>query len=195
VFQKLFEDAKELRSRFFQNIGSSSYGSLARRMIPEIGGEGPILVIGAGKLARAIFPYFTDRKLVVWNRTRENIPSHLSGIDSESELLQAWKSCQHAIICIPSDADREAAWLKEWDQGRSEGVAKGQILHFGDDRAHERMITLPQIFDLDRSQNEIRRQMAKKAEAFCTERTRLRSLGPSITTAHGWEDLVMFHAY
>src|SRR5205085_7626204 len=126
VFQKLFEDAKEVRTLFFQNLGGASYGSLARRLLPqkENVSEGPILVIGAGKLARAIFPYFTDRKLVVWNRTREKIPAHLSGIDSLEELDRAWMEAEHVLICIPSNpthSEFEDRGLALWEEGKKNG--------------------------------------------------------------------------
>lgn len=193
TFHALFEDSKELRTLFFRGIGSVSYGSLARRLTGDLALTRPTLVIGAGKLARSILPYFQDRPTLVWNRTPDRIPTGFRALQTESELLDAWATAGNAVVCVPPNPEREGEWLNAWAKGFHSGHTKGHILHFGEDKLRPGMITLPELFAIDRSQNELRQQAAKKAESFCKERTRLRSMGTPLSTAHGWEDLVAFH--
>lgn len=52
--RSLFEDVKKIRSRFLEELGSQSYGSLLRR---ELKGFDSVDVIGAGHLAQEVLPW------------------------------------------------------------------------------------------------------------------------------------------
>lgn len=75
--QKIFEDTKDIRSKYLQGIGGASYGSLVRKLIRGAvdngAPEGPILLIGAGQMAYAVAPYLTDSELWLWNRSSQKL--------------------------------------------------------------------------------------------------------------------------
>jgi glutamyl-tRNA reductase len=64
--QKIFEDTKEIRTQYLQNLGGSSYGSLLRKLLREkrvSRSAGPCLLIGAGQLAESLAPYLLQDPL------------------------------------------------------------------------------------------------------------------------------------
>lgn len=51
ILEKLFKDAKEVRSQFLTNLGQQSYASLSRTLLSQRMPEGEVLVLGSGSLA------------------------------------------------------------------------------------------------------------------------------------------------
>ena len=221
--QKLFEDVKELRSRYVQNLGGASYGSLVRRILREKSGlKGPVLLVGAGQIASVVAPFLLDshdspnskNELWLLNRSRERaqglyqeLISHLSEPDvSRVKVIEdtgtdAWARAVHVVICIPmsqnESTDLERA--SRWKQQQQEGIPKGLVIHLGALKnasgpwsTVEGFHSLDAIFDLQRSQGEMRSIQVARARHACEERAKLRNLGFSLSTAHGWEDLAAF---
>jgi len=72
IFQKLFEDTKEIRAQHLQGIGGNTYGALARRLMSPTEKD-RVLVIGAGEISKSVAPYFADFSLKIWNRSPERL--------------------------------------------------------------------------------------------------------------------------
>src|SRR5690242_20239990 len=53
--QRLFEDTKEIRTQYLQNLGGSSYGTLIRKWLKNRT-EGPLFLVGAGQIAQSVAP-------------------------------------------------------------------------------------------------------------------------------------------
>jgi glutamyl-tRNA reductase len=66
--QRLLTDAREIRSRHLQGLGSRSYGSAVRRYLADV--EHTVL-IGTGKLAGEVLPFLAEdgRSIDQWGRT------------------------------------------------------------------------------------------------------------------------------
>ena len=199
--QRLFEDTKEVRSQYLQNVGGASYGSLVRKIIHDHGTRGPILIVGAGKIAQSIVPYLLEHELWLMNRGKENLRkfheeiSALPGakvrmiLTSEDEA-RALASAEHAIICVPAGVGFPP---------RSGCEKMKSIIHLGGLR-HQcggwnqlpGFHPLDDLFELQKNQGELRFTQLARAAKACEEKAKLRSLGASLTIAHGWEDLALF---
>jgi glutamyl-tRNA reductase len=71
LFHKLFEDTKDIRSQYLRHAGGDSYGSLVRRFMKEhSAAAGPILLLGAGDIARTVAPGLLENELWILNRDR-----------------------------------------------------------------------------------------------------------------------------
>ncbi|OFZ18664.1 MAG: hypothetical protein A2X94_14240 [Bdellovibrionales bacterium GWB1_55_8] len=206
--QRLFEDTKEIRSSFLRNLGGASYGSLVRKIIQDspLTAKGPILLIGAGQIARSVVPFLQDQELWLWNRSEQNLRQLEEQIRQKTPGAQvrrllnedkdrAWREAAHVVLCVPVDEARDNERIENWKLNRRPGA----VIHLGGYRAEcgvwaERpeFHALDQLFDLQKSQDRIRCVQVERANRACGERAKLRSMGTSITLPHGWEDLAAF---
>ncbi|MFM1885676.1 MAG: hypothetical protein RL026_833 [Pseudomonadota bacterium] len=212
--QRLLQDTKEIRSEHIVGLGSATYGSLARRLL---GGraEGTILLVGAGQLAATVLPYLDCPDLRLWNRTPERVfkmlaearerPAHCRTTVLEPTLeaeLQAWRQARHVVLCVPADADRDAARLAAWRAGEPRG--DGRILHLGILSAAGTvwagvpgLATLGDLFRLRDVQAGQRDALIARARRACTGKAQLALLDDADgsrpgSSNHGWEDLALF---
>jgi glutamyl-tRNA reductase len=115
-FDAVEEDVRKLRRTYLKDIGSQSYGSLARRHLPE--GESVVLV-GGGSLARDLLPWLGERRVTTAMRnpakagpefhqasalTAEALagvePSHwlIAAPVSNEELLTLWRANPARVV-------------------------------------------------------------------------------------------------
>src|SRR3989440_12096436 len=110
----LMIDAKRVRARNLQGIGSQSYGSLVRQ---HVKGLPVVAVLGSGKLAREILPWLIGKtKIRVFYRNWQHAKDLLKEYP-EIELVQhsdddaGWETEEAGVvIAAPMTADRVAAW-------------------------------------------------------------------------------------
>jgi hypothetical protein len=205
LMQRLFEDTKDIRSRYLQNLGGASYGSLVRMMLRS--SPGPTLLVGAGQLAQSVAPYLMDQEIWLLNRSAESLaalhaellaqapagaPLRIRVI-SPTEEAMAWRQAAAVVVCIPFDPVRDVERV-ELRAGHA-----GPVIHLGGH--HEEAgawNTLPDfqalddLFALKKLQGDVRLTQVAQASRACDEKAKLRTLGASITIPHGWEDLAVF---
>jgi len=195
--QRVFEDTKEIRSRYLQNLGGASYGTLVRKILKDTLVEGPILIAGAGQIARSVAPFLLEQEIWITNRSAENLEEFARELESQggrvrritpAEEAEAWTRAAHVVVCVPRDASRVA----------TESV-RGAVVHLGASRSElgawthlPRLFALDDLFRIQKSLGEVRSTHIAQAARACEERVKLRDLGASITIAHGWEDLAIF---
>ncbi len=206
--QLLFKDTKEVRAGQLSSLGSASYGSQVRRLLGAAT-SGPTLLIGAGQLAQAVAPWLETRELLLWNRNTEHAhelarlvqernPNRVCRVlegSAEAEL-DAWSRAGDVVLCVPADAARDAGRIAAWQARRPHG---GRVVHLGLGPANDAgwagvagLTSLTALFDMLRAQSDLRSVQLTRARRACVEKAVLRSLGPSATQAHGWEDLAAF---
>lgn len=205
LMQRLLEDIKDIRTRHLQGLGGATYGSLARLLLGE-DLHRPTLLVGAGKMARAVAPYLTGRPLYLWNRTAGRLEDvmhalgpnpqqtrhiHRLPADPAAELT-AWHQAGTVVLCVPPDAETDRARLAAWQCAPT----RARIVHLGVLSTRDTewatvlsLSTLQDLFDLREIRNELRATPLARARTTCAEKACLRNLGGSPTLAHGWEDL------
>lgn len=213
--QRLLQETKDIRSEHVINLGSATYGSLARRLL---GGrtDGVTLLVGAGQLAATVLPYLPGETLRVWNRTASRALDLLaeqraSATDrrvsvlpaTEQAELEAWHDAHDVVLCVPADPVRDAARVTAWKQRRTTG---GRVLHLGILSATgtawegvDPLVTLGELFALRDAQAEQRDALLARARRACFEKAQLARLDDADGTrpgssSHGWEDLAAFMA-
>jgi glutamyl-tRNA reductase len=110
----LMIDAKRVRTRHLQGLGSQSYGSLVRQ---QVKGLPTVAVIGSGKLAREILPWLIGKtKVRVFCRNLERA-NNLCEEFPEIELVPysnsavAWSEGEAGlVIAAPLQADEVTRW-------------------------------------------------------------------------------------
>jgi len=214
--QRLLQETKEIRSEHVVNLGSATYGSLARRLL---GGrtDGTTLLVGAGQLAATVLPYLACAELRIWNRTParafEMLAAQRTGAAGDRQVtvlaateeveLAAWHDAHDVVLCIPADAERDARRVEAWNR-RTDGG--GRILHLGILSAAGTpwegvpgLATLGDLFGLRDAQAEQRCALLARARRACAEKAQLARLDDADgsrpgSSNHGWEDLAVFLA-
>jgi hypothetical protein len=207
--QRLFEDTKEIRSLYLQNTGGASYGSLVRMILarqPE-DTRGPVLLVGAGQLAKSVAPYLLETELWIANRSREPLArlhhdliqrscaeERIHIIEGENALEKAWLTAAQVVLCVPPSAQDERR-ISLWKKGG----AKRPVIHLGALAEHAGhwhslpcFYSLTDVFALESSQGRLRSTQIARARKACDEKAKLRLLGGSASLPHGWEDLAIF---
>ncbi|MDR3605859.1 MAG: hypothetical protein P4M08_00595 [Oligoflexia bacterium] len=200
IFQQIFEDTKEIRSRYLENLGGTSYGSLVRKYFENRSAKVTLLV-GAGALGESVAPYLQEGELLIFNRSVAKAETLSRGLKSATVVTPenesaAWARADRVIVCIPTDAAADEERVRAFLSGN--GGAR-EILHLGCTRAQAGIWAeiqgakfLDDLFRLQKSQSEARSLCIASAKAACDERAKLRGLGGSVSIAHGWEDLAIF---
>ncbi len=107
------EDVKKLRRRYLTELGSQSYGSLARRHLPA---DSRVVILGSGRLAQDLLPWLSNQKVTLVARSPEKaaawLPEGVPAVSLEDlsrpqpELKNA-----HWLIAAPlSNEELEAIW-------------------------------------------------------------------------------------
>jgi glutamyl-tRNA reductase len=210
---KIFEDTKEIRARHLQHVGGESYGSLVRMLLRKAGHEaGPVLIVGAGHIARSIAPWIAENDLWLWNRSAAGLKVLTDDLLSrgaarlrvvaDHEIARAWSEAAHVIVCIPLDAAEDEARIRDFEAGFRSGQVR-TVIHLGTMREQAgawnwlpSFFALDDLFALQKAQGERRHESFGKAEKACDEKALLRGLAGSptgsATLPHGWEDLAAF---
>jgi glutamyl-tRNA reductase len=108
IGQRLLTDARDVRTRHLQGLGSRSYGSAVRRDLDDVPHA---VVIGTGKLAAEVLPFLADdgRSVDQWGRADASdvtmvpgaIYRRLDAINGEPVVLAATA----IIVAAPVSAD------------------------------------------------------------------------------------------
>jgi hypothetical protein len=214
--QRLLQDTKEIRSEYVVGLGSTTYGSLVRRLL---GGAspGPTLLLGAGQLAETILPFLDTGEVLVWNRSHTHAEEMLSRqrasqTQGRVHLLEstvsaeetAWRRARDVVLCIPADTDRDSGRVNWW---LNRDPHAGRVLHLGIDStaglAWSRIgnvATLRDLFGLRDSQATQREALLARARKACADKAQLARLDDADgsragNSNHGWEDLAVFQAF
>jgi len=207
--QSLFQDTKEVRANQLASLGSASYGSQVRRLLGAVS-AGPTLLVGAGQLAQAVAPWIETPELMLWNRSvdrahelaslvQERHPQRICRVlDGAEAELSAWSQAGDVVVCVPADTQRDAGRIAAW---RARAGRTGRIVHLGLGHGDQRaaawadvpgLTSLTSLFDMLRTQSDLRRVQVMRARRDCADKAVLRSLGANATQPHGWEDLAAF---
>lgn len=219
--QLLFQDVKAVRAQYLGNLGSASYGSQVRRLLGDdataqsgalaaaSAAIGATLLIGAGHLAQSVAPWLGGSELWLCNRTTDRAwelarelakrtverPVRVIEGGFEAELT-AWRRARHVVVCIPSDAQKDAARVAARREGEHPG---GRVIHLGLGAAPTPpwndlpgVVSLGSLFEMLRSHSQLRARQLQRARHACLEKAVLRSLGATASHPHSWEDLAAF---
>ena len=94
TLQKLFKDAKEVRSNFLNEVGQYSYAGITKKLIVNRGNGPQVLIIGSGQLAEDIIKVLNKRfniHLIARNKERMKILS-----EKYQVTTYEWENIQEA---------------------------------------------------------------------------------------------------
>lgn len=105
LVQRLFADAKAIRTRHLAHLGSQSYGGWLKKNVRE----NTVHILGAGQLAREILPYLVKAGKSVTVHVREPARAAFPGIEVRNLKDQKF-SGGALIVAAPLKASDIEAW-------------------------------------------------------------------------------------
>lgn len=109
LIQRLFAEAKEIRSKHLLNLGTQSYGSWLKRMVMTR----RIHILGGGELAREISPYLLKVADSVTVHVRNPLKVNIPGVHVRALSDHAFNG-GGLIVAAPMAATEIDGWLKDW---------------------------------------------------------------------------------
>ena len=185
-------DAKRVRSRHLQGIGSQSYGSLVRH---QVKGMPAVAVLGSGKLAREILPWLIGKtKVRVFYRNWQHAKDLLQEYP-EIELAQyadaetGWEEAEAGlVIAAPMKADDVARWSLRQNASFTKCLDLRGEAATDPITLQTPVIKLHELFEALRAERE---RLAEHVEAARAEIKQLvqRQSQQAQFRPFGWEDL------
>ncbi|KAA0209204.1 MAG: hypothetical protein EDM71_01105 [Proteobacteria bacterium] len=175
VVTGLVRDTRAIRNTHLDDIGGASYGSLVRRLLRAAPAE-PLLVVGAGELAQSLLPFFRAQSIGTWSRRPPGAAFVAAGRVFAAEAgAEAARWARHVVITTPVDPANDGRWF-DWLEAA--GTARS-LVHLGRRRgsgqpwpAGIHSHDLDDVFDLRRSQQNIRSLQVARARQDCRQRAR-----------------------
>lgn len=185
IVARTIRDTRTIRRQFLQHIGGASYGALARRLLQPRSGD-RILFVGAGELARSMLPFFRGFDIGVWNRRPPGAAFAAAGrlfASGDGAIAAEW--AHHIIMTTPVDQSNDECWARWLDASLVQTV-----LHLGHRRGnnlrgptHAISYDLDDLFELRRSQSNIRSLQLERARLACQECARQAATPPPVREA------------
>jgi len=188
----LMIDAKRVRTRHLQSLGSQSYGSLVRQ---HVKGIPTVAVLGSGKLAREILPWLIGKtKVRVFCRNRERASALLAEYP-EIQLEQygaadaGWMHPDAGlVIAAPLKAEEVARWSS------LQNVSFTRCLDLRGDAATDQIVTETPVIKLHELFEALRAERERLAGHVAAARAEIKELVARQSQQaqfrpFGWEDL------
>ncbi len=178
------EDVRKLRRIHLKSLGAQSYGSLARRHLPA---QNPVIIIGAGRLARDLLPWLADFSVTMAARSPEKAGEKNRTIPlSELEKkLPAFNQASWIIAAPLANGDLLKFWKKN---------PAGFVLDFRGESAFPECpvgancyLALRALYQELESVKLLHSQKRAEAMAFAQELSQRRDKAV-IHRPYGWED-------
>ncbi len=171
LIARVIADTRSIRRDHLQNIGGASYGPLVRRLLGAAAGD-HVLFVGAGELARSMLPFFHAFRIGIWNRHQPDPAFGAAGtIFQPSDDARAASWAHHVIMTTPAVAPNDERWMGWFGDSPVRAV-----VHLGRRRgegarwpAQVRGYDLDDVFELRRSQDNIRSLQLERARLACRE--------------------------
>jgi glutamyl-tRNA reductase len=190
VGQRLLTDAREVRTRHLQGLGSRSYGSAVRRFVAD---ARHTVLIGTGKLAAEILPFLADEGRTVdqWGRSDEGASTGYPTLTyrtlDQVETAEGSAAPTSLVIAapVPSDVvDRVAA---RYPTLQFVVDLRGEM---GSDPLHvdAPVVTLQDLFDQMEAANKFAASRVAAARSEIAARSRQYALREELRP-FGWDDL------
>lgn len=192
VFQKLFEDAKNIRSKHLRNVGTASYGSILRKLLRDSPEPQKILVIGAGEFSKSLLPWLKAHDVTITNRTlakAKNLaaPYDHKVLDWNDNQVQNWQGYSHCILAVQV-SDELRAWFNNKASYFKDSIIF-DLCEPGLNPMAQQVWTLADFYTLQKEEN--LKSLADLNAAFeaCIRAAWERYHQGKMTFAHGWDDL------
>jgi glutamyl-tRNA reductase len=122
IIEKLFRDAKKIRSEHLMGLSQKTYSSIARKKILQTGPVQKVLIIGSGNLAEDLINQFKKKSEVIIcarnsQRVSELMEQHLNVSSMDWKYLKDFTNFSHVVNTVGvSDQLISEDLFEKWDK-------------------------------------------------------------------------------
>lgn len=200
VLEKLFKDAKEVRTLYLHNVGQQSYAGMSRRFLQQKKKCGKVLLVGSGALTRDLVKLLDKHyEIFITARNEEKIKDLLKEYPQKNIKTVGWKdySSYETFELIVNTIGAEDVVLfnqnffKNWKQAQGEifvDLGTPSVLRTDLSDKHG-VYRLEQVFREAKVLEEEKEQKVEKARDHIAYLVEKRKTTFSLNVPFGWEDL------
>ncbi len=180
LVQKLFMEAKELRSKHLRGLGTQSYGGWIKRQLKE----SQVHVFGGGQLVEEILPYLQKSAEKVTLHVRQPIKAAHLNVEVKDLAERAFDRGA-LIIAAPVKAQDIEQWLKH---------QPAQVFDLRDDSHVDRLTTSPKHHVLQDIFHEIEHTRARLLPVIRDLKAEIHARAEKVANQvhvrpQGWDDI------
>lgn len=199
VLEKLFKDAKEIRSRYLIEVGQQSYAGITRKiLVSKFKQGGKVLVVGSGALARDVTKLLNKKfEITLLARNQEKLrelsEAHKTSTMSWDELPKSW-AFNTIINTVGADETLFAhefftQWQKAHPQQRQFIDLSSPTVIDTSLGADSGVLRLENIFSHGVILGEEKRRKVELAQAAINDLVVKRAATFSVQFPFGWEEM------
>lgn len=199
VLEKLFKDAKEIRSRYLVEVGQQSYAGITRKiLVSKFKQGGQVLVVGSGALARDVTKLLNKKFEIILlarnqEKMRELAQAHQASTMSWDELPKSWA---FNTIINTVGADETLFDHQFFTQWQSAHPLSRQFIDLSSPTvidtsmgADNGVLRLENIFSHGVILGEEKRKKVEQAQAAINDLVVKRAATFSVQFPFGWEEM------
>ncbi len=198
VFEKLFKDAKEIRTKYLARIGQLSYAGLTKKFLLDEASDREVLIYGSGQLAFDLCKVLNRKfKITLCARNSEKVKS-LS--DTFGLQILPWEQrnegINHPFIVNTIGADNTVLFDKDFLNSWSQNNAKRRFIDLGSPSVLEvqknkdsQIILLENLLSIAEKLSAEKEEKVSKAALAIEEKTVHRFSSFNLNFPFGWEEL------
>lgn len=186
----IYEDVKKVRTQCLQNLGSQTYGSWVRSLIPR---ARPLIILGAGQMCKKIYPYIQSpqHSIQIVNRTPEKVKDQYSCPVLSFQDLINLQELPVADIIIAAPLSQED--LRNWFEKNPLKIynyldLRGEFGPLDEVDTKGFKMGLKQFFDLQSKQKESLQVRVSEAKNYINNLSQTR-FGYCFNRPWGWDDV------
>jgi glutamyl-tRNA reductase len=198
VFEKLFKDAKEIRTKYLDRIGQLSYAGLTKKFLLDEAQDREVLIYGSGQLAHDLCKVLNRKfNITLCARNSEKTQS-LS--DTFGLQILPWEQrnegANHAFIVNTIGAENTTLFDKDFLSSWSQINAKRRFIDLGSPSVLEvqenkdpQIILLENLLSIAEKLSVEKEEKVSKATVAIEEKTVHRFSSFNLNFPFGWEEL------
>jgi glutamyl-tRNA reductase len=186
----IYEDVKKVRTQCLRNLGSQTYGSWVRSLMPR---ERALIILGAGQMCKKIYPYIQSphHSISIVNRSPEKVKGQYScPLLSFQNRIDLQDSAEVDVI-IAAPLSQED--LRNWFENNPLKIynyldLRGEFDPLADVDTKGFKMGLRQFFDLQTKQKESLHVRVSEAKNYINNLSQTR-FGYCFNRPWGWDDV------
>lgn len=198
LFEKLFKDAKEIRTKYLNRVGQLSYAGLTKKFLLEQAKGQDVIIFGSGQLAFDLCKVLKRKfnlTICARNKEKANELAETFGV----ELIpfeDRGQTSLHPFLVNTIGAKTilfDQEFLSSWKQANSESrlfvdLGSPSVLDIQNEKDHQ-IILLSQLLDIAEKLSVEKEEKVSKACQAIEEKVAHRFQSFSMNFPFGWEEL------
>lgn len=199
ILEKLFMDAKKIRTSYLREIGQQTYAGIARKLLRNSSVDGEVLIIGSGQLAEDLIKLLARKHKVYLSarNTQKALELQAKYSSEEIELVEwndhsAWSDFPFIMNTVGSKAySINHDFFLKWAENESRlfiDLGSPCVINTPFTPSEE-VYRLEDIFEFGKVLNESKQQKVQSAHAAIETLVQKRINSFALSLPFGWEEV------